>query len=82
MFRCFVIPTGPFNEKGQLREDFMDWCVQEWMAKFSVGEELGTHRRKSGIKGDIFAYFKNDPSRLDAMWAAYVEDRSRLPGED
>jgi len=73
--RRFVIPTGPWlNEKGQLREDFMDWCVQEWMAKFSVGKELGNHRRKSGIKGDIFAYFKNDPSRLDEMWAAYVED--------
>ncbi|MGL5194482.1 MAG: hypothetical protein ACRC8Y_12930, partial [Chroococcales cyanobacterium] len=74
--RKFLIPDGPWlNEKGQLRDDFMNWCLDQWVAKFKIAPDSG--RSRDDVAGDVFKYFVNDPARLDERWACYCQECSR-----
>jgi hypothetical protein len=74
--RKFLIPEGPWlNEKGQIRDDFMNWCLDQWVAKFKIAPDSG--RSRDDVAGDVFKYFVNDPSRLETDWSQYCQECSR-----
>lgn len=82
--KTYTIPKGPWmhktgeDENGEdileLRPDFMDWAVKQWISKHRRDPNCG--QSVHDVAGDVFAYFANRSDRLETRWECYVAECS------
>jgi hypothetical protein len=81
--KTYTIPNGPWMHKTgerngedilELRPDFMDWAVKQWIAKYRRDTNCG--QSTQDVAGDVFAHFANHPERLEIRWECYLAECS------